>query len=473
MDRNEILSKLPPQALELEEVVLGALMLERDAIISVIDILTDETFYKAEHKAIFKSIMDLHNKSQSIDLLTVMENLKLRGALQNAGGAFYLTEITSRISGSANISFHAAILKQKELQRKLIDIGNNISSQSYSDLSDPLELIEKTSNKLYELLSGTLGRDFATMETLLPERLKNYEKPLVNGLTGISTGLNELDEITNGWQNGNLIILAARPSMGKTALALNFLRNAALNEKLPVAIFSLEMSKEQLIDRIISSECEIELEALKKRNLRPDQWHKLNSKSNNIYESQIIVDESSSLTINQVKAKAVRLKQKHNIGLIIIDYLQLLSGTKGKGNREQEISEISRGLKHIAKDLSIPVIALSQLSRAVESRTGGSKKPMLSDLRESGSIEQDADVVMFLYRPEYYGICEDENGNPTSGVAEIIIAKNRDGVVDTARCNFVGKYQQFKDEENESFVFKDYQEITNEPNNSLSPSEQW
>jgi len=449
---------LPPQALDLEEAVLGALMLEKTALLNVSDILNDECFYKPNHQKIYSAIITLSNNAIAIDILTVCEQLKKDGNLESIGGFFYITELTNRVASAANIEFHAKIIKQKFIQRDLIRLGTEIIKNSYDDTSDPFETIEYSTNNLYEMISGTLGRDFVTFDSLVSERYKLYCEGLKEGLTGISTGLSELDEITNGWQNNNLIILAARPAMGKTAMALHFIRNAAINQNLPVAIFSLEMSKEQLSDRIISAESEVELEAIKRRNLRNEQKIKIEKTSNKLFNCKIVIDESSTLTINQVKAKAIRLKQKHDIKLIVVDYLQLLSGSNKKGaNREQEISEISRGLKHIAKDLNIPVIALSQLSRAVESRPGGNKKPMLSDLRESGSIEQDADVVMFLYRPEYYGIEEDENGNSTFGLTEIIIAKNRDGIVDTARCKFVGKFQRF---ENENESFDPFEEIS-------------
>jgi replicative DNA helicase len=472
MDK-EIILKLPPQSLELEKTVLGALMVESHSFIQVSDILSEQTFYKAEHKAIFKSIIDLHSKSQNVDLMTVTENLKKRGALENAGGISFLMDIMNTATSSANVVYHARILKQKELQRSIIDIGNSLIAKGFSDLNDPFEIIDNTSTNLYELVSNTMGKDFVKFDSLVYGRFLKYRQGLKTGMTGIGTGLSELDALTNGFQNNNLIILAARPSMGKTAMALHFIRKAAFEQNLPVAIFSLEMSEEQLSDRIIAAESEVELEALKKFNLRPDQDIKIEDAYTRLIRSNITIDGSSSLTINQIRSKAIRMQQKDGIRMIVVDYLQLMSGSKNKGNREQEISEISRGLKQVAKDLNIPVIALSQLSRQVENRPGGNKRPMLSDLRESGSIEQDADIVMFLYRPEYYGIEQDENGNSTAGLTEIIVAKNRDGGVDIARCNFVGKYQQFKDEENNSFGFTDHTEITNEPNNSLSPSEQW
>jgi len=438
------LGKLPPQALDLEEAVLGALMLEKKALIDVADILTEDVFYKDAHQKIYQAIKNLNAKSIAIDILTVTNELRQAGNLEMIGGAFFITELTNRVSNGANIEFHARIIKQKFIQRELIRISTEIINQSYEDTTDVFELLEHSSDCLFELNAGQLGKDFIEFNTLLYDRYKVYCEGLKVGLTGIGAGLRELDELTNGFQNNNLIILAARPSMGKTAMALHFIRKAAFEQNLPVAIFSLEMSKEQLIDRIISAESEVELEALKKRNLRPDQKLRIESSYDRLYKANIIIDESSSLTINQIKAKAIRMKQKHGIKMVVIDYLQLLSGSKKTNNREQEISEISRGLKQISKDLNVPVIALSQLSRQVESRPN--KRPMLSDLRESGSIEQDADVVMFLYRPEYYGIDQDENGTSTAGLTEVIIAKNRDGVVDAARCKFIGKFQRFVNE---------------------------
>lgn len=469
---NKPLLKLPPQSLELEEQVLGSLIVESQYLNEVIDILTENTFYKSEHKTIFKSILDLKSNSQNIDLLTITENLKKRGALQNCGGIEYIMNLSTQSTSSANIVYHSRILKQKELQRSIIEIGSKMVNNGYSDLNDPFEIIDNSSTNLYELISSSLGKDFVSFNSLVFDRIKKYNEGLKEGITGVASGLNELDQLTNGFQNNNLIILAARPAMGKTAMALHFVRKAAIDLDLPVAIFSLEMSKEQLTDRIISAESEVELEALKKRNLRHDQSIKIDKTYDKLIKSNIIIDESSTLTINQLKSKAIRMQQKHGIKLIVVDYLQLMSGSKSKGNREQEISEISRGLKQVAKELNIPVIALSQLSRQVENRPGGNKRPMLSDLRESGSIEQDADIVMFLYRPEYYGIEEDENGNSTAGLTEIIVAKNRDGQVDIAKCHFVGKFQRFFNE-SDLWPKQDHSFIDAKPNTTLTPSDLW
>jgi len=444
------LGKLPPQATDLEEAVLGALMLEKDALSSVIDILKGEVFYDARHQKIFKAIHLLFEKSSPVDILTVTAQLRQLGELEMIGGAYYITELTNRVASAANIEFHSRIIIQKFIQRELIRISTEVINSAYEDSSDVLDLLDKAEKNLFEIAQNNLRRDSRKMDDLIHESLKEIEalKDKKDGLTGVASGFTDLDRMTSGWQKSDLVIIAARPAMGKTAFVLTCARNAAVEFDKPVVVFSLEMSSVQLVNRLISGETEIEQEKIRKGTLEEWEWAQIHSKIGRLEQAPLIIDDTPALNIFEFRAKCRRLKSQHDIQLIIIDYLQLMQGKadgKGGGNREQEIGSISRALKSVAKELNVPVIALSQLSRAVETRPGGAKRPMLSDLRESGSIEQDADMVLFLYRPEYYGLTEDEDGNPTNGVGEVIIAKHRNGETGVVRLKFVGKFVKFTD----------------------------
>lgn len=446
------LGKLPPQAIELEEAVLGAIMLERDALYEVMDILRPESFYRDEHSEVYISAITLFEKSQPVDILTVAENLKSRGKLEHVGGPYFLSKLTDKVSSAANIQYHARIIQEKYILRELIRISSDLQTKAYDPQTDVFELLDAAEQDLFGISEGNFKNQDEKMSTLIQKAIAQIEelKDREEGLTGIGSGYTALDRITSGWQRSDLIIIAARPAMGKTAFVLGLARNAAVDFGVPVALFSLEMSSLQLVNRLISSEAEISSEKLRSGNLQEHEFHQLHSKIDKLGEAKIFIDDTPGLNIFDLRAKARRLKDRHGIGIIIIDYLQLMSGggdNKGGGNREQEISKISRSLKGLAKDLNVPVIALSQLSRAVESR-GGTKKPMLSDLRESGSIEQDADQVMFLYRGEYYGFDTDEDGNPTLGTGEVIIAKNRHGSVDNVRLRFIKEFAKFVDYEN-------------------------
>ncbi len=468
------LGKLPPQALDLEEAVLGALMLEKDALSAVIDILKPEVFYKEPHQKIFEAIQILFTQSSPVDILTVTAQLRKQGDIEMVGGAYYITELTNRVASAANIEFHARIVSQKFIQRELIRISTDIINQSYEDTSDVFELLDYAEKNLFDIAQNNLRRDSRKMDDIVRESIKNLEalREKEGALTGIPSGFTALDRMTNGWQKSDLIIIAARPAMGKTAFVLSCARNAAVQFKKPVAVFSLEMSSIQLVNRLISGETEIEQEKIRKGDLADWEWQQLNSKVGTLSEAPIIIDDTPALNIFEFRAKCRRLKAQHDIQCIIIDYLQLMQGKadgKGGGNREQEISSISRALKQVAKELEVPVIALSQLSRAVENRPGGSKRPMLSDLRESGAIEQDADMVLFLYRPEYYGLDQDEDGMPTAGVGEVIIAKHRNGEVGKVKLKFVGKFVKFTDLDEEAYSVN-----TNaDPFSTLSPSSQF
>ncbi|MCC6691471.1 MAG: replicative DNA helicase [Bacteroidia bacterium] len=448
------IGKMPPQAVDLEETVLGALMLEKDALTNVIDILQPKTFYKEAHERIFGAIKRLFEKSEPVDILTVTQELKKTGELEIAGGAYYITQLTNRVASAANAEFHARIIVQKFIQRELIRISTETIRDAYEETSDVFDLLDAAESNLYSVVSGTIRKEYDKMSSLIGKAIQQIEtaRNQQTGVTGVESGFTDLDRVTSGWQNSDLIIIAARPAMGKTALVVSLARNAAVDFSKPVAIFSLEMSSIQLVNRLISSEAEISAEKLKKGQLEDHEFHQLNTKINKLAEAPLFIDDTPALTIFELRAKARRLKQQHNISLIVVDYLQLMQagGDNKTGNREQEISTISRSLKSLAKELEIPVIALSQLSRAVETR-GGDKKPQLSDLRESGAIEQDADMVLFIHRPEYYGLTEDGQGNSTNGVAEIIIAKHRNGPVGSVNLKFIDRFAKFADLETNSY----------------------
>ena len=441
--------KLPPQALDLEEAVLGAMLIDKKGVDEVIDLLQPEAFYKTAHQYIFESIFNLFQNSQPIDLLTVSADLRKKGKLDVAGGDFYLIQLTQKIASSAHIEFHARIILQKYIQRSLIRISNEIIESSYKESIDVFDLLDEAESKLYDVTQGNIKRSSVTAQNLVMLAKKKIEE-IANqeGLSGVSTGFQKLDDLTSGWQPSDLIIIAARPGMGKTALTLSMARNIAVTKQIPVAFFSLEMSSVQLITRLISAETGLSSEKLRTGKLADHEWKQLNVKVGDLEKAPLFIDDTPALSIFDLRAKARRLASQHGIKLIVVDYLQLMTaGSSNKaGNREQEISTISRNLKSLAKELEIPVIALSQLSRAVETR-GGTKRPQLSDLRESGAIEQDADIVSFIYRPEYYGIDEwdDEDHSPSAGQAEFIVAKHRNGGLDNIRMKFVGNLGKFED----------------------------
>ena len=441
--------KIPPQALELEEAVLGAMLIDKKGVDEVIDILQPDAFYKTSHQLIFEAIYQLFQDSQPIDLLTVSSELRKKGKLEAVGGEFYLVQLSQRVASSAHIEFHARIILQKFIQRSLIKISNEIIESAYKESTDVFDLLDEAESKLYDVTQGNIKKSSETAQNLVLEAKKKIEEiSKRDGLSGVSTGFEKLDKLTSGWQPSDLIIIAARPGMGKTALTLSMARNIAVGKQIPVAFFSLEMSSVQLITRLISSETGLSSEKLRTGKLADHEWQQLNVKVTDLEKAPLFIDDTPSLSIFDLRAKARRLSSQHGIKLIVVDYLQLMTaGASSKtGNREQEISTISRNLKALAKELNIPVIALSQLSRAVETR-GGTKRPMLSDLRESGAIEQDADIVSFIYRPEYYNIDEwdDDERTPSEGQAEFIVAKHRNGGLDKIRLKFVGHLGKFED----------------------------
>ena len=453
MISNSIDGKLPPQALDLEEAVLGALMIDNDALSNAIELLKPESFYKYQHQKIFSAIENLFNSAKKVDILTIVEELKQKGELKEIGGPSFITKLTERIASAANIETHARIIAQKFIQRELIRISSQTIKDAYDDTSDVFDLLNAAEQGLYEISEGNIRKNYDKMSTLILQALNQIEeiKNKEDGLSGVPSGFSELDRVTSGWQKSDLVILAARPGMGKTAFVLSMARNIAVKFNIPVAVFSLEMSSVQLVNRLIASESGIPTQKLRKGNLEDHEWIQLNQQITKLSEAPLFIDDTPALTIFELRAKCRRLVKNHGVQLVVIDYLQLMhAGNSNKsGNREQEISTISRSLKSIAKELNVPIVALSQLSRAVETR-GGDKRPMLSDLRESGAIEQDADIVCFIYRPEYYGFTEWPNTTPgqdpdCQGQGEIIVAKHRNGSLENIKLRFIPQLAKFTD----------------------------
>ena len=440
---NELdLGKLPPQALDLEESVLGALMLEKDALTDVIDILKPDNFYKDANKEIYNAIIDLFNNSEPVDLLTVTNQLKKNGKLDFVGGAYYVTQLTTRVNSASNIEYHARIILEQSIKRQLIEVSGEIQKEAYEDTTDVFDLLDHTEQSLFDISESHIRKNYSQVKGLMKEAIDELEskKSRKDGITGVPSGFIDLDNITSGWQPSDLVIIAGRPSMGKTAFVLSMMRNASIDHEKPVAIFSLEMSSLQIVNRLISSEAELDSDKIKKGNLKDYEWQQLLHKTDQLNNAKIFIDDTPALSILELRAKSRRLKSQHDIQCIIVDYLQLMTGEYGKssGNREQEIASISRSLKAIAKELNVPVIALSQLNRAVEQRTD--KRPMMADLRDSGAIEQDADVILFIYRDEVYNEDTDQ-GNK----AEIIIGKQRNGPIGKTYLTFLKQYARFED----------------------------
>lgn len=448
--------KVPPQAKDLEEAVLGAIMLEKSAFDNVVEILKPECFYVDAHQRIFRSFQSLAQKSLPIDMLTVVEELKMKEELDMVGGPYAITKLTNMVVSTANIEAHARIILQKFIQRELIRISGEIIGDAYEDSTDVFDLLDESESKMFNITNNYLKKNFDDIGTVLVKTIQRIDdlRTKQEDISGVPTGFPKMDRITYGWQPTDLIILAARPSVGKTAFALNLVRNAALNpyKPTPVAFFSLEMSSAQLVQRILSAESGILLEKISRGKLEDYEMQQLYSKGvQKLSDAPIFIDDTAALNIFEFRAKARRLVNKHKVGLIIIDYLQLMSGSGDRNsNREQEISRISRDLKSLAKELQVPIIALSQLSRAVETRKE-SKMPQLSDLRESGAIEQDADMVMFLYRPEYYEINTNEHGESNRGETHVRIAKHRNGSLDTIKLRALLHIQKFVEEDGDDF----------------------
>ena len=445
---HQIEGKLQPQAIELEQAVLGALMIDNESLSDTIDSLKSEYFYAPKHQRIFEAIVNLFNNTQPVDILTVSEELKRLESFEDIGGLAYISELTNNVASSSNTEFHARIIAEKFIKRSLINISRKISTDAFDDAVDIFDLLNNAEAELFTVTEGTLRKSYDKMSSLIKGALENIEilRSKEDGLSGVPSGFTNLDRVTSGWQKSDLVICAARPGMGKTAFALSMARNIAVDHDTPIGFFSLEMSSEQLVNRLIASEAELGASKLRKGDLADHEMVQLHEKIKHLSEAPIFIDDTPGLTVFELRAKARRLVKNHGVGIIMIDYLQLMHAGGNPGNREQEISTISRSLKGIAKELQIPVIALSQVNRGVENRTGvGSKRPMLSDLRESGAIEQDADIVTFIYRPEYYKIYEWDNGDDSRGQGELIIAKHRNGSLKNVRLKFTGEFAKFSD----------------------------
>jgi replicative DNA helicase len=438
--------RVPPQAIDMEEAVLGAIMLEKEAVITILDILKPECFYKDAHKKIFKAVSDLTSREYPVDLFTVTEELRAHDELDNVGGPVYLTQLTSKVVSAANVDFHARIVAQKYIQRELIRVATEIQARSFDDTWDVTELLDYSENELFQIAEGNIKREVSPINIVIREAIREIEEAgkREDALVGIPSGFTRLDRLTSGWQKSELIIVAARPSMGKTAFALSMARNMAIDHDKRVAIFSCEMSSIQLVNRLIISETDIPGDKIRNGRLSEEEWKQLDLRIKKLVQAPIFIDDTPAISIFELRAKCRRLMAQHKLDIVIVDYLQLMSGPDNSGSREQEVSNISRSLKSIAKELNVPIIALSQLNRSVEMR-GGTKRPMLSDLRESGAIEQDADMVVFIHRQEKFGLMTFEDGTSTKGIAEIILAKNRNGPVDDVRLKFREEKAQFVD----------------------------
>lgn len=464
------MGRVQPQAKDLEEAVLGALMLEKDAYSLISEILRPECFYEKAHEMIFSAIVDLAATQRPVDMLTVTEQLKKRGELDMVGGPFYISQLTTKVASSAHIEYHARIIAQKYLARELINFSGAVQAKAFDETIDVDDLMQEAEGKLFEISQRNVKKDVTQINPVISEAITMLQQASSRpeGLSGLSSGFKDLDKITTGWQNSDLVIIAARPAMGKTAFVLSMAKNMAVDYNSAVAVFSLEMSNVQLVNRLIVNVAEISGYKIKTGQLESYEWEQLDRKLKHLYDAPIYVDDTPSLSVFELRTKARRLVREHNIKCIIIDYLQLMNASgMNFGSREQEVSMISRSLKGLAKELNIPIIALSQLNRGVEGRQGPEgKRPQLADLRESGAIEQDADMVCFIHRPEYYKITEDEKGNSLLGIAEIIIAKHRNGATGDVRLRFKSDYAKFMNLDDDN----SYREFSSSINSGATPN---
>ncbi|MBI4547961.1 MAG: replicative DNA helicase [Ignavibacteriae bacterium] len=442
--------RVPPQAVDVEKAVLGAMLIDKEAVPKVLEMLNEESFYNPTHQKIFRSMIALFDKGEPVDAVTVVEELRRRGELNAVEDPVYITELTMNVTSSANVEYHGHIVLEKALMRSLISASAEVASRAYSDTEDAFDLLDDAESKIFQISERRLKKAATPIKRALQDAFEVLQEihGKHSGVTGVPTGFVELDNLTGGFQKSDLVILAGRPSQGKTALALSIARNAALHKerRTPVAIFSLEMAEQQLVIRMLSAEAKVNAHQLRTGRLRDDDWQTLSRIVGRLADAKIFIDDTPALGILELRAKARRLKAEHGIGMVIVDYLQLIQGPKSAESREREISMISRSLKALAKELNIPVVALSQLNRAVESRSD--KRPLLADLRESGAIEQDADVVLFVHRPEMYGILEikdEQYGSiPSEGVAEILVGKQRNGPTGVVRLAFRKEYAGFE-----------------------------
>ena len=451
---NTSYAHLQPHALEVERAVLGALMNDRDAYAVVCEILSPESFYEQRNQLIYSAIRDLSLAEKPVDVLTVTDELERQGSLDKVGGAIYIADLSNKVASSANIEYHARIIAHKFLARQLISFASEIETKAFDGSMDIDDLMQEAEGSLFELSRRNMKKDYTQIDPVISNAVEVIQKAAANkdGLTGVPTGYHKLDNITSGWQASDLVIIAGRPAMGKTSFALSMAKNIAADYKVPMAFFSLEMSNVQLVNRLISNCCEIQGSKILNGQLKPDEWERLDKRLNNLIGSPLYVDDTPGLSVFELRTKARRLVRDHGVKIIMIDYLQLMNANGMRfSSRQEEVSTISRSLKQIAKELDIPILALSQLNRGVESREGlEGKRPQLSDLRESGAIEQDADMVLFVHRPEYYHIYQDENGRDLHGMAQIIIAKHRKGATGDVLLNFRGEFTRFENPEDTS-----------------------
>lgn len=447
---------LQPQDIEIERAVLGALMVERDAYSIVSEILRPESFYEPRHQKIYAAIRTLNVEQKPVDILTVAEQLARSGDLDDVGGRVYIAQLSGLVNTTAHLEYHARVIAQKSLARELISYTTRIQTKAFDATQDVDVLMQEAEGELFEISQQNLKKDYTQIDPVIAEAYNMLQKAAArsDGLSGIASGFHDLDKMTSGWQNSDLVILAARPAMGKTAFALSMAKNIAVDQQIPVAFFSLEMANVQLVNRLIVNVCEITGEKIKSGQLAPYEWGQLDHRIKQLYGAPLFVDDTPSLSVFELRTKARRLVREHGVKLIMIDYLQLMNASGMKfGSRQEEVSTVSRSLKGLAKELNIPILALSQLNRGVENREGNEgKRPQLSDLRESGAIEQDADMVLFIHRPEYYRIYEDEKGRDLRGKAEIIIAKHRNGAVGDVLLTFKGQYARFQNPDDDAMV---------------------
>ena len=439
---------LQPQALDMERVVLGALMVDKDAFSIVSELLHPDTFYEPRHQKIYQAIQTLNMNENPVDIITVTEELRREGTLESIGGPAYIVELSSNVASSANIEYHARILSQKFLARQLISFASTIETKAFDETVDVNDLMQEAEGNLFELSQRNMKKDYVQIDSVVSKAMEILQKASANagGMTGVPTGYTKLDEKTSGWQASDLVIIAGRPAMGKTAFALSLAKNIAVDARIPTAFFSLEMSNVQLVNRLISNVCEIPGNKMLNGQLSPDEWSKRDKNMGTLNGAPLYIDDTPGMSIFELRTKARRLVKEKDVKIIMIDYLQLMNANGMKfGSRQEEVSKISGSLKGLAKELDIPILALSQLNRTVENREGlEGKRPQLSDLRESGSIEQDADMVLFVHRPEYYHIFEDEKGNNLRGMAQIIIAKHRKGATGDVLLDFKGEFTRFQ-----------------------------
>lgn len=440
-----------PQAVDIEKVVLGALMIDKDAFSMISETLRPETFYEPRHQKIYNAIQTLSMNEHPVDIMTVVDELQREGTLEAVGGAPYIVELSSHVASSAHIEYHAHILAQKFLARQLISYASVVETKAFDETVDVEELMQEAEGSLFELSQRNMKKDYTQVSPVITKAIDILQKASANsgGLTGVPTGYTKLNEKTSGWQSSDLVIIAGRPAMGKTSFALSLAKNIAVDYNTPIAFFSLEMNNVQLVNRLISNVCEIPGSKMLNGQLTKDEWERLDKNIQQLQRAPLYVDDTPGLSIFELRTKARRLVREKNVKIIMIDYLQLMNANGMKfGSRQEEVSKISQSLKGLAKELDIPILALSQLNRTVENREGlEGKRPQLSDLRESGAIEQDADMVLFVHRPEYYHILTDEKGNDLRGMAQIIIAKHRKGATGDVLLTFKGQFTRFQDPE--------------------------